>query len=246
MIRPLVVAVAFLTRLPIPTGPVLDRDLGRSVGFFPLAGLLLGLVVTGVAYGLSGSLPSLMIAVLVVALHATLTGALHLDGLGDLFDGLAGGRGDRDQTLAIMRDGRVGAKGAVALILVLMAKVAAVDALLDAREARGFLALIAFPVVARWAVTPQIVLFPYARVEGLGRAFAGEARRKELVLATASVAVLAVALGPVVAKEAAAALLVSIAIALWLRSRLGGLTGDVYGATIELTEAAALFAASLR
>jgi adenosylcobinamide-GDP ribazoletransferase len=249
LLKPLLVAVAFLTRLPIRTGPVLDRDLGRSVAFFPLVGLLLGLVVTGVAYGLSGRLPSMMIAVVVVALHATLTSALHLDGLGDLFDGLAGGRGDRDRTLAIMRDGRVGAKGAVALILVLLAKVAAVDALLEARGARegqGLLALVAFPAVARWAVTPQIALFPYARLEGLGRAFAGEAGIKEVALATAGVVVLAVVLGPVVAKQAGAALIVSVAIAVWLRARLGGLTGDIYGATIELGETAALFAVSMQ
>lgn len=243
MIRALIAAFAFLTRIPVWAGPVSDRDLGRAVGFFPLVGLVLGLVVTGLGYWLAGTLPSVLGAVLLVALLAALTGALHLDGVSDLFDGLAGGRGDRERILAIMRDSRIGAQGAVALVLVLMAKIAAVSVLLDARD---FVSLLAFPVIARFAVVPQIVLFSYTRPEGLGRAFNGEARVVELVMATITMAAVAVALGPSIAKQAGAALGASVLLAFWLRSRLGGLTGDVYGATIEITETVALFVAALR
>jgi adenosylcobinamide-GDP ribazoletransferase len=241
MIRALGTAFAFLTRIPVFSGFISDRDLGRSVGFFPVVGLVLGLVMTGVAYCLSGTLPATLIAVLLVALLAALTGGLHLDGLSDLFDGMGGGRGDRDRILEIMHDSRIGAQGAGALVLVLVAKVTAVATLLDARD---FVGLLAFPAIARWAVTFQIVMFPYARREGLGRAFNGEARITELIIATVTMAAVAAALGSAAAKQAGVALGVSLLIGIWLRKRLAGLTGDIYGATIEITEVVALFVAA--
>ena len=243
MIQPLIAAFAFLTRLPVWAGPISDRVLGRSVAFFPLVGLVLGLVVTGLGYWIMGTLTPTLGAVLLVALLAALTGALHLDGLSDLFDGLGGGRGDRERVLAIMRDSRIGAHGAVALVLVLGAKIAAVAVLLESRD---FLGLMAFPVIARFAVVPQIVLFRYTRPEGLGRAFNGEARVVELAVATATMVAVAIALGPAIAREAGAAVGASVLIGFWLRARLGGLTGDIYGATIEITETVALFVAAMR
>ncbi|MBC8131457.1 MAG: adenosylcobinamide-GDP ribazoletransferase [Deltaproteobacteria bacterium] len=251
MFRAVATAFAFLTRLPVSVRAVTDRDLGRSVAFFPLVGLVLGLAAAGLAYALAGHLPSLIIAVIVVTTLAGLTGGLHLDGLADLVDGLGGGRGNRERTLEIMRDSRIGAHGATALVLLLMAKVAGVMAALDAGDFAG---LLAFPVVARWAVAPQIVWFPYARREqdGLGRAFTSEAGGVQLLIAT--VIVLALALALVVAMGnaipmatgAGVALAVSLLIAFGVRARLAGLTGDVYGATIEICETAALFAAALR
>lgn len=243
MTRALVAAFAFLTRLPVWVGPLDDRDLGRSVGFFPLVGLVLGLVTSGLSYALTGFLPSLLSGVAVVATLAAVTGGLHLDGLADLFDGLAGGRGDRQRTLAIMRDSHIGAQGAVAVVLLLIGKVAAVSTLLEVRD---YLGLLAFPVVARWAVTLQIVCFPYAREEGLGRAFNGEAGPRELIIASATMLAVSVALGFPTARAAGAAFAVSLLLGFWLRARLGGLTGDVYGATVELAETVALYTATLR
>jgi adenosylcobinamide-GDP ribazoletransferase len=243
MFRAFVTSFAFLTRLPVRLGTVSDQELGRSVAFFPFVGLTLGFVLTGLGYGLTGMVPTTLAAVLVVALLAAMTGGLHLDGVADLFDGLGGGRGDRDRTLSIMRDSRIGAHGAVALVLVLAAKIAAVATLLDGRD---FLSVIAFPVIARWAVTVQIVLFRYVRPDGLGRAFSGQARARELVVATVTMAVVACVLGPAIIKEAGAGLATSLLIALWMTARIGGLTGDIYGATIEITETLVLFVAAAR
>jgi adenosylcobinamide-GDP ribazoletransferase len=242
LIRPLLTAFAFLTRLPIRAGTISARDLGRSVGFFPAVGLVLGLAAAGLAYALARVFPPTMVAVLVVAGLAAITGGLHLDGLSDLFDGLAGGRGDRERTLAIMRDSRIGAQGAVAVFLLLAAKVAATAALIEARD---FMAVAAIPVFGRFAVGPSIVLFRYTRTEGLGRAFNGEARVTELVIAGATTVVVAIALGPGLLKAALAALVVALLLASALRARLGGLTGDIYGATIEIAEVTAAFIATL-
>jgi adenosylcobinamide-GDP ribazoletransferase len=94
--------------------------------------------------------------------------------------------------------------------------------------------------MGRWAVTPWIVLHPYARAEGLGRAFSGAARGREVAIATAIMAAPIFPLGLRLGVAALGALAVAAVFALWLRRRLGGLTGDVYGATIELAEATAL------
>ncbi|HEY7371821.1 MAG TPA: adenosylcobinamide-GDP ribazoletransferase [Polyangia bacterium] len=241
--KAVVAAFAFLTRLPVWRGPLRDVDLGRSVSFFPLVGLVLGLALTGLAAALSGTVAPLLVAVLLAALLAGLTGGLHLDGFADVFDGLAGGRGDRARTLEIMRDSRVGAQGAAALTLLLIAKVVALG---QAVERRDLLALLAFPTVARWLAALLIVVFPYARPEGLGRAFSGEAGRVQAGLATGIAAVVVVVLGPPLILPALGAAAAVLAFAFWLHRRLGGMTGDVYGAAIELGEVAMLFLCLLR
>jgi len=242
VIRPLITAFAFLTRLPIRAGAITDRDLGRSVGFFPLVGLVLGLLAAGLAYAFIEFFTPLMVAVLLAAASALLTGGLHLDGLSDLFDGLAGGQGDRERTLAIMRDSRIGAQGAVAVVLVLVAKIAAMSVLVENRQYAG---LVAVPVISRFAVAPAIVLFPYTRQEGLGRAFNGEAGWVQLVIAALIVAGVLLAFGLSLGQPALAGVLTALLLALALRVKLGGLPGDVYGATIEIVEVVAAYVATL-
>jgi adenosylcobinamide-GDP ribazoletransferase len=237
--RALVAAFAFLTRLPVWVGPLRDQDLGRSVAFFPMVGLVLGLMITGLSYLLVGSLPPLLIAVLMVALLAALTGAIHLDGVADMFDAVGGGRGDRMRMLSIMHDSRIGAHGASALILLLTAKVVAIA---EAVQRRDLLSLMAFPAVGRWAVVPLIVFFPYARPEGLGREFNGEARPLQVVVATATMLLVIVALGVRLLIPALVAGAAALLLALWLRRLLGGLTGDIYGAAVEIAEVSMLFA----
>jgi adenosylcobinamide-GDP ribazoletransferase len=237
ILRPLVAAFAFLTRWPVSSGPILDADLGRSVAFFPVVGLVLGLVLSGLSSLLVGVLSPTVLAVAMVALLAGMTGGLHIDGLADTFDALGGGRGDRQRMLDLMRDSRIGAHGAAALILLLLIKVFALAGLLERHD---LVAILAFPAVARWAVTPSIVLHPYAREEGLGRAFSGAARGREVAVASVLVVGLVAALGTRLLLPALGALCAASLFALWLRRRLGGLTGDVYGATIELAEATTL------
>jgi adenosylcobinamide-GDP ribazoletransferase len=126
--------------------------------------------------------------------------------------------------------------------LLLAAKIAAMTTLIEARD---FMAVAAIPVIGRFAVGPSIVLFPYARAEGLGRAFNGQAGIAELVVAGATTVVIAIALGPALLKPALAALVVALLLAVTLRARLGGLTGDIYGATVEIAEVTAAFIATL-
>lgn len=241
--KAVVAAFAFLTRLPVWRGPLRDVDLGRSVSFFPLVGLVLGFALTGLAAALAGNLSPCLVAVLMVSLLAALTGGLHLDGFADVFDALGGGRGDRARMLEIMRDSRIGAHGAAALNLLLIAKVAALAHMVERRD---LLALLAFPTVARWLAAVLVVSFPYVRAEGLGRAFSGEAGRVQVAAATAIAAVVVAVLGPSLILPTLGAAAAVLAFAFWLHRRLGGLTGDIYGAAIELGEVAMLVFCTVR
>jgi adenosylcobinamide-GDP ribazoletransferase len=218
-------SVAFLTRLPVSGGALS----ARSALWFPLVGAAVGAAVGGTVVALAEVLPPMLAAVLAVALELALTGALHVDGLADSADGL-GGR-DRERALAIMRDHALGAYGASALVIVLLAKTVALA------EQGEVLAVIAAYGVSRAAALPLAASLPYARPAGAGQAL----DRLPPAIAVAGAALAAVVAVPAPETLAAGALVV--AAVWWLaRRRLGGVTGDVLGAAIELTATAALIA----
>ena len=246
MLRSFTLALAFLTRIPVRTAPAREGELARSLAYFPAVGLAIGAIVACVAWVCRGALPPAVIAVVVVAMLAAVTGGLHLDGLADVFDAWAGGRGDRERMLTIMRDSRIGAVGTVAVALVLIAKVAALTELLGRSGARGDATLaivLTCPAAARWAVVPLVAFFPYARSQGLGVAFRSDRGIPAVLIATAIALGLALWLGAVwafLAALAAAALFGT-----WVYLPLRGLTGDVYGAAIEIAEVAFLVTATV-
>ncbi len=242
-LRRLSLAFRFLTRLPFPGPPLTPKDLGGALAFFPIPGAALGLLLLGAAKLMEARLAPAVAAPLLVGALAWLTGGLHLDGAADTVDGLAGGRGDRGRTLAIMRDSRIGAYGAAALALLLIGKSAAVAELLARGEPW---ALVGAPALARFAAVPLVVLFPYAREEGLGRAFREGGGALELGVAAAFAVAILMSLGARAAAPAALALAGALGLALFVRKRLGGLTGDVYGAAVELAELAFLVVACAR
>ena len=233
MLQSLAIAFGFLTRLPVKNASVDDADLGRSLLWFPIVGVALGLALVGTERLLRGYLSVELVAVALVVLLAVLTGGLHLDGLADVFDALGGGHGDRQRMLAIMKDSRIGAHGAAALCLLLIAKVVIVTEVL---RHESLWQLLAFPVLARWSVIPLVIFFPYARVEGLGKPFNGHGRPLHFAMATCLTAALVAWTGPRAIVPGASALAVALGIGFWLKRRLGGLTGDVYGAAIEVSE----------
>lgn len=236
VLRRLAIALAFLTRLPVRVDAGEECSVGRSVAFFPLVGVLLGATLAALAWLLDGRLPASVLAVLAAALLAIVTGALHLDGVADTFDALGAPGADRARMLEILRDSRIGAHGATALLLVVLLKVTALHAILAGGHAPVAATLIAFPALARFAAALVIVLFPYARTRGLGVAFHAHARPRDVAAAglVAALAVLAAGRASVLAALVATGLVL-----LFVRrvaGRLGGVTGDVCGAAIELAE----------
>lgn len=232
-LRALAAAFGFLTRLPVPRGELQPETLGRSLAFFPLVGCVLGAAQALAGHALAGLLTSTLAAIAAVALSAVLTAGLHLDGLADVFDGLGGSRGDGARALAIMRDSRIGSFGALALVLVLAAKVAALDALL---AAGAWQPVLVAPIAARAAAVGLVVLFPYARAEGAGRAFHDHGRGAHLAIAALTAALIAGLLDARLLIAVLGVWLLAALFGVWLRRRLGGLTGDAYGAAIELCE----------
>jgi adenosylcobinamide-GDP ribazoletransferase len=239
-LRALAAAVTLLTRIPIGARIAVDEaDIARSLAWLPLVGVGLGGAVALAGRALEGRLDDGPTAVLIVAAWAFATGAIHLDGLADSADALGGH--DRQRRLAIMRDPRLGTFGVLALMFVVVLKISLVAAVL----ARGHhLWLLAIPAIARAAASALSATLPYAREEGTGAALVTgvpRAERLAVALATAVIVALACArLRGLIAIVAAA--LVALAIGRFARRRIGGVTGDVLGATIELAECAALLA----
>ncbi|MDE0369120.1 MAG: adenosylcobinamide-GDP ribazoletransferase [bacterium] len=251
-------AIGFLTIFPAARrSPA--ADLSRAPSWFPVVGLLLGVIVAGVdvlfrlAYVIpwisadGGELEFLLIGrrefpfflegVVLVAALALLTRCLHLDGLMDTCDALAGGH-DRERRLEILRDPHVGAFGVVAVVLLLFAKVSALAALPG--ESRLW-TIVLVPCLSRWAILVVMDRFPYVRHEGLGAPFLRGGSRRSLVVGSA-VALLATVIltGPVGLLLGLAAGLVAWAVGAWAKRRIGGVTGDVYGAACETSEAVVL------
>ena len=241
MLRPLAVAVSFLTRIPIRVQNVAGVDFGRSVAWFPVVGLAFGLVVVGANVLLGIRLAPGLRGIVLVTIVAALSGGLHLDGLADTFDAVGGGQGDRERMLAIMRDSRIGAHGAVALFLLLAAKGIAVTQLVRG-DAVGV--LLVWPAVGRWAVVPLIVFFPYAREKGLGAPFREHTVCLHFVVATGFIAVIVAGMIPAHWAATLAATVPALGLGAWMWSRLGGLTGDIYGAAVEVAETTFLVVAS--
>ncbi|MGA2116031.1 MAG: adenosylcobinamide-GDP ribazoletransferase [Bryobacteraceae bacterium] len=234
--RSLLAAIAFLTRIPV--GRWIDfgrEDVARSAAWFPAVGALVGGIQCLAAWLLRPHLPAAVTAVSLVALDVLLTGALHYDGLADSADGFGGGK-DRDDILRIMRDHCIGSYGGVALVLTAGMKIATLAALVGGSDWPR--ALIAAPLLGRWAILLLSAALPYARatasvVVGMGRKALGWG-----TLLTA----LALAAGrdPRLWVAAAVVLLVAALLGLHCRRKIGGITGDTLGAAAELGEIAVL------
>lgn len=243
MFRPLLIALQFLTVLPIRIDGAPDaKATGRSLLFYPLVGLLIGALLAGAAWVL-GDAPPLLGAAVLLAAWVAVTGALHLDGLADSADAWVGGHGDRDKTLAIMKDPRSGPMAVVALVLVLLLKFAALAQLLE----HGAWVLIAMvPVLGRTVLVSLFLTTPYVRSQGLGSTLASHLPRKACTLAVIFTLLAVIAFfGPEtwwLLAVVAGVLFTLRQLMLW---RIGGTTGDTAGALVEITETVVLLAAAL-
>jgi cobalamin 5'-phosphate synthase/cobalamin synthase len=237
--KAVLVAAAFLTRVPVPVIAA-AADVKAAVRWFPLVGAAIGGVAALMSWILRDVLavPPALTATLVVVFGAWVTGAIHLDGLADMADGFGGGR-TREDVLRIMADPVIGSFGATALLLIVATKVAAITALLERDAARPF--LVAAPAIARWTVSLLAAWLPYARSEGgLGLCVVQQPVVTLLASTMLTATVGFAALRDDVVVVSLAALLVTLWMGRAARHRIGGVTGDVFGASVELTEAIVL------
>jgi adenosylcobinamide-GDP ribazoletransferase len=244
VLKPLFLALQFLTRLPVPSPPDTpdDQTQGQSVLYYPLVGLIIGLLLC-IIYWLTQGASSLLQAALILLVWVALTGALHIDGLADLADAWVGGQGDRERTLEIMKDPSSGPLGVTAVVLLLLVKFAAIDTLV-ANDL--WAALLLVPMISRAGLIAALQYIPYVRPQGLGSVQAAN-----LPIQQSSQVLLAAGLFCFLFLGWDALLPLSLACACFglLRyafiQRLGGITGDAAGALCELLEAIVLVSLAL-
>lgn len=234
-------ALQFLTLCPWPKRLMRSaEEVGRSAIFFPIIGLALGsilVLINGLLEPFAGSglLSVILVTVLVVA-----TRGLHLDGLADTFDGLGAG-GDRERVLRIMDDSHTGVFGVAAIVLVLFIQTQALQSMGDGR----WRALLMAPLLSRWAM----VLLAYrskAAREGLGSMFIANLKARHFWSTTFITLLVAAAIQPIsgIALMGWVAFLTSTC-KLYFHRRLGGVTGDTFGAVGELSESSVMVAIAL-
>jgi len=255
MMRSFFIALQFLTRIPVrlkdnPT----EKQITLSQLYYPLVGLLIGALLILLAWVLQWVLqdvPTMLSTAIILTGWVLISGGLHLDGLADSADAWAGGLGDRDKTLAIMKDPACGPAGVVSIVLLLLLKFAALHALLEAAASTSFpslplLVILIAPMLARTIPSLLFLTTPYVRQNGLGSALVTTLPRRGLIfvitVVVASVLLLAGSLGLWLV------LTVVFVFALARRlmiHRIGGVTGDTAGAVIEITEMSVLVCALL-
>ncbi|MEK7306153.1 MAG: adenosylcobinamide-GDP ribazoletransferase [Nitrospirota bacterium] len=239
MVKPLLIALGFLTIFPCPIKMELRPiEMGRSMSCFTLAGAFIGGILVGIDVVLSTVLPRSVVDFILIVTLAIITGGLHLDGLADTFDGLYGGR-TREETLAIMKDSRVGAIGVVSLIFVIILKYIT---LLSIPAGLKPTALVVMPALSRWSMVLAAYFSGYARpMGGIGRDFIETVSRISLFIATAFALIVGIAAlgwkGGLIFLFIGG---ITIIWAIYFHRRLGGVTGDILGSINEVNEAMVL------
>lgn len=238
IIMPFLIAVQFMTTIPIKLPCLPSREQNAlSMLFYPVIGLMIGGVLWLVASYVQ--LPMMLLSCAVMVVWVWLTGGLHLDGLADTADAWVGGFADRQRTLTIMKDPNTGAMGVIAIVLCLALKWAAVYCLL---ELDAVLALLFVPMLGRMSALALFATTPYVRQHGLGSALQDVPKcLLWLVMLGFGAAVFALSWQMALVMIGVWAVMLA-----WLRwrfvGRIGGITGDTVGASIEVVEVAILMA----
>lgn len=228
-------ALQFLTRVPVSINTtVSDKQLGLSVLYYPLIGLLIGAAMVLLTTGLAQVAISVQ-AALLLTFWVIITGGLHLDGLADCADAWVGGFGNPQRSLEIMKDPASGPIAVLSLILLLLLKWTVLTELLAKSQLTG---LLVAPMIGRCAILALMLTTPYLRKKGLSTVLLQHLPlppTKIILLGCLLLAVFTVGFVPIV---------LAMLMLWWVRKlalqRLGGVTGDVYGAAVELVEATLL------
>jgi adenosylcobinamide-GDP ribazoletransferase len=214
-----------------------DRGFGEALGWFPLIGLLLGALLLGIDRTLAHMLPSAPTSALLVAALALLSGGLHLDGVADTADGMAV-QGDRATRLGVMSAGNIGPAGVMALALVLLVQWSAFTTL-DAPMRSA--AILISPALSRWSATPVAVLFRPARPRGIGHALQQGIWPVAAPLGSVLILVACLVLfGPAGVALPIIAGSTAVIVAAAAARLLDGVTGDTFGAAIEVSQSVVL------
>ncbi len=235
-------ALRFLTIIPLPgRGEVKPEGIGRSIGYFPVVGALLGFILLGLNWLLGLILPPAIVPALLIVCQVIISGALHLDGFVDTCDGI-GGQKTVEARWRVMHDSRVGGFGVVGACCLLLVKYISLNSV---PEPLLMATLMLMPILSRWAMVYAVCVYPSARASSLGKIVKQEASRQRFIIAT--VITLLLAIGSARLTNTVYFYLVGLAImfgiwvivmavASYLKHKFSGLTGDTYGAINEIAE----------
>lgn len=240
MLKPFILALQLLTRIPIPVEiEATDKQIGRSILFYPIVGLVIGAIL----YGLVLLLPEqtlLLNAAIVTALWIALTGGLHIDGLADSADAWVGGMGDRQRTLDIMKDPYCGPMGVTAIAVTILLKFTALYTLLQQGD---LLPLLLIPVLGRAQILLLFLTTPYVREQGMGSSLATHLPRVAAWIVLGAILLAWLYLSVILVQTHAPAWIWLVPLLLLffffrrgITQRIGGTTGDTAGALVELGE----------
>lgn len=232
----LILAMQFMTRIPIPLNIEIKKDeLYKTASYFPAVGIIIGFILSLLYIALVNLFSREIVMTLVVAFSYILTGAMHIDGLADTFDGLFSNK-DKERMLEIMRDSRLGTNGVVATVFMIILKVLF---FVNINENMTLPSLLVMPMLGRLASTFAILISKSARGgEGLGGLMIGRAGMREFLIALVISLVAGFFIMPFsrFAELLTIVLLVSFIITKYISMRIGGMTGDTLGAVTEITE----------
>jgi adenosylcobinamide-GDP ribazoletransferase len=236
-------ALQFLTSIPVSIKRKLEpAQIGQATMWFPLIGFIIGLVLALLNLLLGLILPTSVVNVLLIAALVVITGVMHLDGLADTCDGIAGYK-PVEERWKVMRDSRTGAFGVVGIALLLLVKYIALN---NVPNAWFTPTLILMPTVSRWAMVYAVYAFPYARPEGLGSVYKQQTRWQHFLLATLIVGAAGALLYQTISYAGfiliGIILVLTTLLAFYFKKKFAGLTGDTYGAINEISEVAVLLA----
>jgi adenosylcobinamide-GDP ribazoletransferase len=231
-------ALQFLTIISIPwRREVSPEELGRSAGYFPVVGLIIGLILVGLNWLFGLILPAAVVSALLIVSLVVITGVLHLDGFADTCDGIAGHKTTEDRW-QVMHDSRVGGFSIVGIVLLLLVKYVSLNSI---PLPLMMTTLVLMPVISRWATVYAIFAYPYAKPSGLGKAFKQGTSWPRFTMATLIALAVAIGLAQLIGLAIMFLIWVmTVVMAAYLKSKFSGLTGDTYGAINEVTEVGVL------
>jgi len=241
-LRAFYIALNFLTRIPSPVrGDVGQQEIGQSIVYYPLVGALLGFIfylICQIIMFFATDFPAEVLAAILLSVWVLVTGGLHLDGLADSADAWIGGMNNRDRTLEIMKDPHCGPIAVAVTVLILLLKWSALSYLLKTGNSAF---LIVVPMLSRSLIIILFMTTLYVRDGGLGSAFLEFMPEEKHLWAILTISAL---LYWIVASFFSLLLVILVVLALraMMVKRIGGMTGDTLGATVEISEAVALVA----
>ena len=237
MIKQLIILIQFMTRIPVFVNVEYDEEkLGKSIKYFPLVGAIIGIFLSGINI-LAGKITvnRQIAAIIIIIAEIFITGLIHIDGLADTADGLFS-YAEKEKILEIMKDSRVGTNGAVALILYFMTKVILLS------EIRPEY-IILYPVISRLSTSINAGLGEYARKNGMSNEIIAKNGKKEAVISI----IITMILSFIILKAKGLIILIFAILFILLlmkgvKRKIGGITGDTMGASLELTSILVLLA----